>query len=295
MVYIMKKEEKETYKRTIICSFSNKNVSIIKPSIWECRNIGMLKILKNIQKILVEKKKLNHKWKIFIYCGDKPPKHSFADNNDIELFCTTTNINDKDIFPDYVFGNWWHIGLNDFDKFSREITEESSIKNIQYNKIFWIGNPQEIKQRHLYIKMLREFPSILDGDKMNWKNHSEPSKFIEIKDHCKWKYLIDLEGSGWSGRLKLLPFCNRPLLITDRKYYAWSDIQILKTKEYISVHNNLDNLIDKYLWLEDNKDKAFKMSNNLYHFCKKKFTFDNICLVGSKIIEKKIQDKLFGF
>ena len=291
----MKKEEKETYDRTIICSFSNKNVSIIKYSIWECRNIGMLKILKKIQKILIDKKILNHKWKIFIYCGDKPPKHSFADNNDIELFCTTTDINDKDVFPDYVFGNWWHIGLTDFDKFSKKISSESSIKNILHNKIFWIGNPQKIPQRHLYIKMLKEFPSILDGDKMTWKNHSKPSKFIEIKDHCKWKYLIDLEGSGWSGRLKLLPFCKRPLLITKRKYYAWSDIQILKTNEYISVNNNLDNLIDKYLWLENNQERAFKMSINLYHFCKKKFTFDNICLVGSKIIEKKIQDKLFGF
>ena len=45
------------------------------------------------------------------------------------------------LFPDFVFGGWWHIGLHDFDNFTAAMASEASLapENAQ---AFWIGNTE---------------------------------------------------------------------------------------------------------------------------------------------------------
>ena len=42
--------------------------------------------------------------------------------------------------------------------------------------------------------------------------------WVTLQDHVRWRYLVDLEGTGWSGRLKLLPFAGRPV----RVWLSWA-------------------------------------------------------------------------
>ena len=36
--------------------------------------------------------------------------------------------------------------------------------------------------------------------------------WLSLREHSQWRYLIDLAGTGYSARLKLLPHADRPLL-----------------------------------------------------------------------------------
>ena len=39
---------------------------------------------------------------------------------------------------------------------------------------------------------------------------------MSLQEHGRWAYLIDMAGTGWSGRLKLLYHARRPILVQRR-------------------------------------------------------------------------------
>lgn len=268
-------------------------------SAWECRNIGLLKIMIGVfERFQEETDILKRDYIIRINTADGPTKDDRPDcENFIEFDTSTEKIEEFDgIFPDYIFGNWQHIGLTNFDKFSQEIIENNDFNKIIENKLFWIGNLQGIPQRIKYIELAKEHPDKLYGDQMHWTNFGRtPNKFIPMKDYAKFKYLIDLTGHGCSGRLKLLPFCNRPLFIAERKFFSWSDILLIQQNKHINIDYNLDNLLEMHDWAESNQDLVFSNCKSLLDYCKENFTFKKACDKAFELIKKSISDLIGNY
>ena len=193
---------------------SNNGIQRMTTSQWECRNIGLEKILNGaypyIMKEIVDIKK---PIKIIIQTHDFPYPITKKDKYTIELQ-TISETFIEDLFPDYVHGNWWHIGLTDFDEFTKDIVTSCLSNDPIYNKIFWAGSVQNIPQRQKYKSISYSHPNKFETFTMSWRGNSKPSKFIKLRDQWQWDILIDLTGHGWSGRLKLLPYCHRPLIIS---------------------------------------------------------------------------------
>jgi len=265
---------------------SPSGLSMTAESRWECRNAGLLKIMTRVFENLQETNLLSQEYTIRINTADGPSKDKRTKtNNYIEFDTSTDSIKNINLFPDYIFGNWWHIGLTNFDKFTQDIISNNNQQVIKNNRIFWMGNLQGVPQRIRYLELSKEYPDILYGDQMGWIDQGRtPTKFISTKDHCDFKYLIDLSGQGVSGRLKLLPFCDRPLFLADRRLWAWSDIVIENSKLYISVKSDLSDLIDKYRWAEENQDIVKENSRRLLDLCKQNFTFSKICERATELI-----------
>lgn len=259
-------------------------------STWECRNIGLLKIMIGVFERFQETDILQRDYVVRINTADGPTKDKKPDiDNFLEFDTSTDKLDESDVFPDYIFGNWWHIGLVNFDKFAQEIIENNGVEKIVENKLFWMGNLQGIPQRIKYINLSQTNPNKLYGDQMHWTNAGRtPTKFIPMKDYTKFKYLIDLTGHGCSGRLKLLPFCNRPLFIAERRFLSWSDILLMKQNKHISVNYNLDNLLEKYDWAENNRDLVFSNCKSLFNYCKETFTFKNACDKAFELVKNSI-------
>jgi hypothetical protein len=265
---------------------SPKGLTLTTESHWECRNLGLLKIMARVMENLLSGGLLKDQYTVRINTADGPTKDKRPGvANFLEFDTGADNRSNKDLFPDYVFGNWWHIGLTDFDKFTSEVCERNDRSSIVDGRIFWIGNLQGIWQRVRYAEMARANPEKMIGEVMSWTNNgSRPTKFVSTKDYCDYKYLIDLTGHACSGRLKILPFCNRPLFIADRKFWSWSDILILEQGLHIPVANDLGDLLERYDWAERNEEEAFSNSSALLEFCREGLTYDKACEQATRLV-----------
>ena len=256
----------------------------------ECRTLGLTTIL-NGAFPYVKKKYGDIKTpiKVVIQTDDRPNDIEMNDTRTI-VFQTVSEKFRDDLFPDYVFGDWWHIGLTDFDEFTQDIATNSIANPPVHNKVFWAGALQKIPQRQLYKHISNQYPNIFETMTMKWGNHSNPSRFVKLRDHGQWSILIDLTGYGWSGRLKLLPFCKRPLIIANRKFWGWSDYKILKTKNFYMANKDLSNLLQIVKHINNNRENAQLKADKLFKYVSETFKFDNVCKYTADIIVKKLND-----
>lgn len=264
-------------------------VSQTVKSYWECRDLGFLKIMNKIFEMFSGS--LKDKITVRLNTYDSPSKNKPTPNapNFME-FDTSSEKHDSDLFPDYIFGDWWHIGLNNFDDFVGEICKNNDVSKIEDNRIYWIGCVQDVNQRIHYIELSKRYPERLFGESMEWSEDGRtPDKFVHIKDFCRYKYLIDLTGTGCSGRLKLLPFCNRPLFVAERKFLAWSDILILGQNLHIPVSWDLRNILNQYDWAQMNQSLVFDNSMKLLEFCRENLTFERACQRGFDLINSRLK------
>lgn len=269
-------------------------LKVTTQSIWECRNAGLLKIMTRAFEILQERECLKEKWTVRINTADGPSidPPPLDTKNYLEFDTSTESTDESKVFPDYVFGNWWHIGLKNFDDFTKDIVANSSRDNISDNRLFWMGAVQGVPQRYKFLKLCKFKPNIFCGEEMYWTDYGRtPTKFVPVKDKCRYKYLIDLTGQGVSGRLKLLPFCGRPLFIADRRLWAWSDILILKQKLHIQVSESLHDIFHALHWVESNQDKAIENSNKLLDFCVENLTFSKAARRAADMLSEAMTEK----
>lgn len=262
-------------------------------SFWECRNLGLLKIMTRIFEMLQDSGDLNERYTIRINTADSPTKDAptLGAPNFIE-FNTTSFGPDEHLFPDFVFGNWWHIGLVSFDSFVEQILERSDSSNVTDVRLFWAGSLQGVEQRLKYVDLLEEHPDKLAGGSMTWSPDGRiPSRFVHLRDFCRYGHLLDLSGLGFSARLKLLPFCNRPLFVAERSVFAWSDLLILGQGLHVPVAGDLSDLISRYEWARRNTSHLQESSEKLLEFSRENLSFDKACWRGFDLVSRHIFKK----
>jgi len=272
---------------------SKKHLELTVESHWECRNEGLLKIMTRAFEYLQERGELTESYTVRINTADGPTKDPVQKiPNFIEFDTSSRSTEEEGLFPDYIFGNWWHIGLRNFDSFTKEIIDNNGQETIKDKRLFWIGNLMGIRQRVDYIELCKKHSEKFAGIEMTWTDAGrKPTFFVQTKDYCNYKYLLDLSGHGCSGRLKLLPFCGRPLFITDRNFWSWSDIAILRQKLHVSLKADLSDILDKFEDIETNYESASANAFKLAEYCKREFTFEKVCRYASDLLAKKMKQK----
>jgi len=165
--------------------------------------------------------------------------------------------------PDWVFHNWTSANINDFETTKNEIIV-ASIKYPTIDKIGWYGNIYshscdviESKTRPL-LKIIGDnnstFFDIIHVDAHNINNNNP--NYLSLPDLMKYKYLIDIGGNGYSGRLKFLLFSKRPLLIVDRNYIEYFHDDLVPYLHYIPVKMDLSDLDEQVNWMISNPEKS---------------------------------------
>ena len=100
--------------------------------------------------------------------------------------------------------------------------------------------------------------------------------YMSLPELLKFKYLIDIGGNGWSGRLKYLLFSKRPLLIVDRNYIEYFYNDLIPYTHYIPVKMDLSDLLEKVEWMKTNYEECLNIANNAYNFALSNFTNDKL-------------------
>jgi len=125
---------------------------------------------------------------------------------------------------------------------------------------------------------------------MRWQKSNNvqlrSTKYISLTDLIKtYSILIDIEGNGYSGRLKYLLWSHRPVIIVDRPHKEYFFEFLEEWKHYIPVKRDLSDLIEKTQWCLTNYFKAQEIA---YEFSKKYLTRNACYEQWNKIIIKHI-------
>jgi hypothetical protein len=210
-----------------------------------------------------------YKWqdfnKIFIYTGD-----GCIDDCNLYSYSKINTFNK--LIPDFNFHAWPQVGIEDYNKLIQEIDNAGSQK-FEINKVGWIGNQFTSRNRMIMIELGKLNPHLFDFFDMEWINQGKTelkgTRYISLPDLVKkYSILIDIEGTGYSGRLKFLLWSHRPVLLVDRPHTEYFFEHLKEWEHYIPVKQDLSDLGEKTLWCLNNYNEALKIAENAYNFSK---------------------------
>lgn len=223
---------------------------------FETRNESSIKLVSQALKGVEKDLQFN------IYTEDKPVKNI----NNLRTFSFSTIDNDySSVCPDFLFDHWKQVGILDYEEECKKI-KASGNNSYNLNKIGWIGSfstPLRYKLYDLYnsdknILDIRPTFFKKDGNGINYCDN-----FMTLEQQVKiWKYLLDIEGNGWSARFKLFLWSGRPVFLIDRPFKEYFYQFLQPWEHYIPVKRDLSDLKQNFEIIE--KD------NNLYDTISKK-------------------------
>jgi len=190
--------------------------------------------------------------------------------------------------PDWTFVNWPSANIRSF-KYSRMLIIANSYMPPRSNKIFWAGNINSPLADVIESKTRPQLFSI--GSKHNYDfdiRHIGPENgqipkhdlnYLSINKITFYRYLLDIGGNGYSGRLKYLMFSRRPILIIERKYVEYFYEDLIPFQHFIPVKEDLSDLLEMAQWLKNHKEEAEEIAMNMFNYAIRNFT-------KSKLLER---------
>lgn len=241
------------------------------PRSWEDRSIKSLEMF--MMAFEYAKPNIQNDFRCLINCEDFPEA---IRSKQIILSYTkdsNSNTNKIEMVPDFCFLNWKESGMTDYDEVCSTLLKRSE-EEPKYNTLFWIGNTKTHPTRKTLCALSEQDPRI-EAYGMDWKyndGRAIPSRFISLEDHTEYKYLIDVQGRGYSGRTKVLMFSGRPLFIADRRWKEFWYQDLVPFVHYIPVKEDLSDLIEKLDWAEANPESAKAIAINAQNYAKAHLT-----------------------
>ena len=202
--------------------------------------------------------------------GDAPPDQSWAERFELS-FCTTKMIGVPAPclpFPCPHSLRWPDIGVQN----SELLLEELLMARSPYKdeRIFWIGAETHPTRRALRDLAL-ENPGIFDIELMEWTRgpgniSRSKTRQVSIPEHRDYKYLVDCQGYGYSGRLKWLLASGRPVFVVDRREVEHWHENMKPWVHYIPVSADLSDLLQNYKRVEESPGLYEEIGHNAREF-----------------------------
>jgi glycosyltransferase involved in cell wall biosynthesis len=181
----------------------------------------------------------------------------------------------------------WHSKLNFLDKKQlcilaaydmtgaqiELVARKYMLRKILYNMTFNIDDLINYIDKEIGYKN----SDICDFDHIEGSKIKTDERAMTLPELVKtYKYLVDIGGIGFSGRLPYLLFSNRPLLLIDRDYvqYFYNDLE--PYVHYVPVKQDLSDFIEKVRWMRNNEDKCKEIALNAQNFAIENFTYEKI-------------------
>jgi hypothetical protein len=179
-----------------------------------------------------------------------------------------------DVFsaPDFVYDHWRQTNLDDFEE--ARLTLASIQEPAQTQHLGWRGAPTHPNRNNLVALDDKQF---FDVEFIHW-DRSNPNRlhapnFVSFEDQIKqWRYLIDIEGNGYSGRLKLLLHAPRLVFIQDRQYKEDFFRYIRPWEHFVPVKNNFSDLRMNLDYIRQNPALEARIIKNANSFAGRHLT-----------------------
>jgi hypothetical protein len=236
---------------------------------WQTRNSATLRLIELADRI----HGLGDFAPVMVHTGDKP----IDDTGDPTWNCLSYSEADgyADIaIPDFLFDGWPEAGMRDYAEETADVAA-AGLKTPELRSCGWIGNCKTHPIRWELVELGKEHPDVLDFHHMGWTEEEEdeptatsasadasqplslPSTYMTLADQVRrWALLIDVEGRGYSARVKVLLHSGRPVLIQERPWREWFWPELRPMENFIPVKRDLSDLLDRVRWALANPKEA---------------------------------------
>lgn len=249
---------------------------------YESRNNSSIKLAAQALKQIKKDVEFN------IYTEDKPLKNI----NGIKTFSYSTIDNDfSSTCPDFIFDSWKEIGIIDYSEEIHKINLSGKLP-YEINKIGWIGSGTDnILARKLLYNFSLHNKDIIDLHTTDLKKTNNGTvtcfNFLNREEQVKkWKYLLDVEGVGYSGRFKFLMWSGRPIFLIDRPYKEYFYEFLEPWRHYIPVKKDLSDLKENFNLVQQDSKLYDILSKESLEFAKKYLSKDFAIEYWKNNIEK---------
>ena len=177
--------------------------------------------------------------------------------------------------PDFNFHCWKEVGLTDYVEVTTQMSE-SGLSPPEVDKVGWIGAMTHHNRRRM-IEIGKTRTDLFDFVDMNWIRN-DPTRltgttYISMPDLAKkYSILLDIEGNGYSGRLKYLLWSRRPVIMVDRPHREFFFAHMKPWVHYVPVKRDLTDLVENTEWIKRNPEKALEIAENAHQFCLRHLT-----------------------
>lgn len=246
---------------------------------YESRNQSTINLIRKANdKYLIE----DFDW-VLVCTDDNEPKGNFP----IPVLSYSVKFNNfKQGCPDFLFEHWKETGISSYTKLTERLMK--FIQPPKHKILGWRGAPTH-QSRRIFAEKFHTNHNC-DVELIKWKKSSTgkiyASNFISIEDQQKkWRYHIDIEGRGFSARLKLLFFLNRVVFIQDRDEKEWYFEHLKPWIHYVPVSRDFSDFNENLNKVINSPSLEKKIINNARNFALKYLTQDSALLRWSQILK----------
>jgi hypothetical protein len=183
----------------------------------------------------------NFDW-VLVNTGDQP----INAETPYPIFSYSTTTDNFDfVCPDFIYDHWKQTGLDDYEETRLRIGANNDPP--QTNKLGWRG-----AHTHASRIALQRFtnPNLYDIRLITW-DRKNPDKlqsqnFMSFEQQIQdWRFLIDVEGVGYSARLKLLLCAPRVVFVQDRPFKDLCFRDMVPWVHYVPAARDFSDLEEK--------------------------------------------------
>jgi len=243
--------------QTVLVCFDGLNIATYPYCCWHKRGENITNLVNKAFSWISDKskKKMN-----------KFQKHFNVSDHGDGAYSTCSEIYDDRMIPCFSFDHWKECKIEDYEICCDQIKKNAN-KIHKINKLLWIGQVSHPTRRLLIDKFNDKSKMHIIGLKDHWGHNPEyKGPYISLPEHCDYKYLLDLQGNGYSARAKFLMFTKRPLFYQNRKFHEYWFWDLVPFFHYIPINEDLSNLNEMINWAEKNEDQVNIIANNAYKY-----------------------------
>jgi hypothetical protein len=248
--------------RHIRCTQKDNILSFEYVNPFESRGKSVEKMVRDA----VAKYNIHKNFEFIVNLGDVPEGNA----TNIFHFCNSHSL-DK-TFPDFMYDQYPEANLPSYADLINEFSTYQ--KRPLTNKAGWIGVLRQHATRDLFFNKCENNENFecIPISWINTENGLTANNYMSYFDQAdKWKYLVDIEGCGWSARLKVLLAMPRITFLIDRPFKDWCCHFIQPWKHYVPVKRDLSDLSENYLKIESDRELQ-------QYILREKIALRNVCL-----------------
>ncbi|RKS80166.1 glycosyl transferase family 90 [Motilibacter peucedani] len=176
-------------------------------------------------------------------------------------FSTADGFSDLPV-PDFVFDRWLEAGIGDYEEVAAAMAAAGDAPAAA-GVVGWIGNCHTAPVRWELHALAEQHPDALDVRHAGWVPdedgvlHRDGVPPMSLPEQvAAWGALLDVEGRGWSARLKLLLHSGRPVLVQERPWREWWFDELRPMENCIPVGRDLGDVLERAQWVVENPEEA---------------------------------------
>jgi hypothetical protein len=257
-------------RETLHINYDGNTMTFLEEGCYESRGKSTIAMVIDAFESMDENSRSSIKpFSVFFYVGDKnhyPFSYSSKEYN-------------KRTIPCHVFHQWKECGVSDYDTVCNEM-QAKGLSTPKDERLFWIGNVATHPTRRLFLDVAKTRNDVCAIDSGNWHGSvgvmkQTENKYISLPDHCDYKYLIDVQGNGYSGRAKILFHSNRPVFYQDREWHEYWFFEMKPFVHYIPIKEDFSDLNEKLNWANAHPEECARIAQTALEFAKTNLRREN--------------------